>query len=274
MLRWALNRDNLIGSPATNSQINDPLPGVYYAFYYDEALKCEGPSLAVNLVQNSTPEILDTVPNSRCGPGNLTLSATASLEGSIKWYTRATGGEVVFTGATFNIVNLTRTTTYYVEASSSTCTSSPRVEVIATIIPQLSAGTLINASSCNDAEFGTTTLDLDSTFAQPETVSAGTWTSNATEVTLNDENVVDFQGVADGNYIFTYTTTGAVAPCENDIAEVTISVSSCDTDDDGDGLFGGLESSLGTDPNNADTDGDGIDDGVEVGDDTWKSFRY
>jgi hypothetical protein len=37
-----------------------------------------------------------------------------------------------------------------------------------------------------------------------------------------------------------------------------------DGDLDGDGLSGGLEDSLGTDPANADTDGDGVDDGREV----------
>jgi large repetitive protein len=36
-------------------------------------------------------------------------------------------------------------------------------------------------------------------------------------------------------------------------------------DSDGDGLTNGQESSIGTDPNDADTDGDGADDGTEVG---------
>ncbi|MBT2162475.1 T9SS type B sorting domain-containing protein [Zobellia barbeyronii] len=268
VLRWALNLDNLIGSPVTNNRINDPLPGTYYAFYYDTVEKCEGPTLTLTLVQNSTPEILGTPSgDSRCGPGVVVLTASASLEATINWYDRETGGAPVGTGLSFTVNNLISTTSYYVEAEANTC-KSPRIKVDAVILPPVNTGAPENASSCNDAAFGTTTLDLDTTFAT--TASAGTWawSSGPANVTPNGENVVDFQGLANGTYVFAYTTTGAVAPCENDVAEVSISVSSCDTDDDGDGLFGGLESSLGTDPNNADSDGDGVDDGVEVGDDT------
>ncbi|CAM3529937.1 gliding motility-associated C-terminal domain-containing protein [Zobellia roscoffensis] len=269
VLRWALDPDDPIGNPVPANRINDPLPGSYYAYYYDGADNCAGPTLTISLEQNETPEILGTPSgDSRCGPGRVVLRATATQNATINWFNRATGGSPIGTGASFTINNLASTTTYYVEAEANGCTSSPRVQVEAVVFPPVTAGNPENASSCNDATFGTTTLDLDTTFA--DTASAGNWawSSGPANATINGENVVDFQGLPNGTYVFAYTTTGAQEPCVNETAEVTIAVSSCDTDDDGDGLLGGLEAILGTDPNNPDSDEDGINDGIEVGDDT------
>lgn len=269
VLRWSTTDVKPEENFVTTSRVNDPLPGTYYGFYYDAINNCASPTLTLTLVQNSTPEIIGTPSgDSRCGPGVVVLSATASLDATINWYDRATGGAPVFSGPNFTVNNLTSTTSYYVEALANTCSSSPRVKVDAIILPPVNTGAPENASSCNDAAFGTTTLDLDTTFSTAASAGTWAWSSGPANVTPDGENVVDFQGLANGTYVFAYTTTGAEEPCVNETAEVSISVSSCDTDDDGDGLFGGLESSLGTDPNNADSDGDGVDDGVEVGDDT------
>lgn len=267
VLRWATDSENPTDNFVPANRINDPLPGTYYGFYHDSANDCASPLLTISLVQNTTPEIISSTGNSRCGSGTLQLRATASLDATIRWYNRATGGAVLRTGANFTTPTTNSTTSYFVEATANACTS-PRTEVIATVIPQPSAGVPQNTSSCNAADFGATVLDLDSTFSGTPGAGAWSFTSGPSAITLNAENVVDFQGSANGAYVFTYTTTGAEAPCENAVAEVTIAVSSCDTDDDNDGLLGGLESMLGTDPNNPDTDGDGINDGVEVGDDT------
>ena len=266
-LRWSTDITDVTGSFVQTNRINDPLPGTYYGFYYDAVNDCPSPLLTLNLVQSETPEIIGTPSgDTRCGPGEVVLRATATLNATINWYSRATGGALVGTGSTLTVSDLTRTTSYYVEAVANGC-NSPRIKVDAVILPPVNTGSPENGSSCNDAAFGTTTLDLDTTFS--ETASAGTWawTSGPANVVPDAENVVDFQGLANGTYVFTFTTTDAQLPCENDTSEVTISVSSCDTDDDGDGLLGGLESNLGTDPNNADSDGDGISDGEEVGDD-------
>ena len=264
VLRWALNDVNPIDSPVPSTQIANPQTGVYYGFYFDAANNCTSPLLTLTLEQNDNPEITATTGNSRCGPGTLQLTATGSLDATLRWYTSATGGAPIRNGANFTTPDISQTTSYYVEAIANACIS-PRTEVVATVIPQPSAGAPRNSSSCSAAEFGVTILDLDSTFSG--TAGEGAWslTSGPSAVSLNADNLVDFQGSANGDYVFTYTTIGAEAPCENASAAITISVSSCDTDDDGDGLLGGVESTLGTDPNNPDTDGDGINDGVEVG---------
>jgi gliding motility-associated-like protein/uncharacterized repeat protein (TIGR01451 family) len=83
-------------------------------------------------------------------------------------------------------------------------------------------------------------------------------------VVINGQNVVNFEGLAAGDYEFTYTTTGAQPPCPNDSVSVIITVTDCAVDSDNDGLTDGQESVLGTDPNNPDTDGDTLQDGEEV----------
>ncbi len=59
----------------------------------------------------------------RCGPGTVNLSASAA-SGNLNWYTTQTGGTSVYTGPSY-AANLTATTTYYVETS----TSSPAQKV-------------------------------------------------------------------------------------------------------------------------------------------------
>jgi gliding motility-associated-like protein/uncharacterized repeat protein (TIGR01451 family) len=86
-------------------------------------------------------------------------------------------------------------------------------------------------------------------------------------ITIPSNNIVDFENKEGGLYQFTYTTIGAEAPCINESAVITISVSDCDEDTDLDGLFDGPEADLGTNPNNPDSDGDGLNDSEEVGDD-------
>ncbi len=68
--------------------------------------------------------------NSNCGPGSVTLNATATF-GTIEWYTTATGGTPIATGNSYTSINLTSTTTYYV---STGCTSD-RTQIVATINP-------------------------------------------------------------------------------------------------------------------------------------------
>jgi gliding motility-associated-like protein/uncharacterized repeat protein (TIGR01451 family) len=158
------------------------------------------------------------------------------------------------------------TTTYWVEATANGCTSE-REAVTATVIPQPTAGTPMDSSSCNVAENGPTIVDLDDLLTGED---PGIWTvieDPSGNLVPDANNVVDFLGRPDGNYVFTYTTNTAQAPCQNESANVTISVNDCDVDTDGDGLFDGEEATLGTDPGDPDTDGDGINDGAEVGPD-------
>ncbi|MFC4097591.1 T9SS type B sorting domain-containing protein [Euzebyella saccharophila] len=267
VLRWASDDSDPTGSFVPQNRIDNPLAGTYYGFYYDATNDCPSKALLeINIAVTPSPELLTTTGAERCGPGTLTLRATASENATILWYTQETGGTSVGNGRNFTTPNLNITRTYYVEATSNNCTTE-RAAVVAKVAAQPLAGAPQNGSSCNDSRYGNTILDLDDLFTAVPSTGVWAFVDGPGSPQIDGSNIIDFQGLPNGQYVFSYSTTEAEAPCENDVAEITISVSSCDTDDDNDGLLGGIEASLGTDPNNPDTDGDGITDGNEVGDD-------
>ena len=113
--------------------------------YYAQAVSSAGCNSAVRTAVvatvNPIPTITGTTPATRCGPGTVTLSATASSGATINWYAAATGGTSLSTGASFTSPSLTATTTYYVEATSSAGCKSTRTAVVATVnivIPTIS----------------------------------------------------------------------------------------------------------------------------------------
>lgn len=75
-------------------------------------------------------------PVTTCSGSGAVLTATSTQPGvTFNWYTAATGGSPVFTGAQFTTPALTANTSYYVEASSGTCISANRVKVDVTVNP-------------------------------------------------------------------------------------------------------------------------------------------
>ncbi|MGJ8713615.1 MAG: Calx-beta domain-containing protein [Maribacter stanieri] len=242
------------------------LPASYYGFFYDAANDCASGTIEVQIVRNVLPQLVTINDNERCGPGTLLLSVEPSDGASVNWYDSIEAVTPIATGETYTTPSLNATATYYVEATENECTTD-RQPVIARIGSQASTGTAQNGSICNVAVNGLTSIDLDTRLngADP-----GVWvfvSGPESSVDLSSTNVVDFEGLTSGAYIFRFTTTNSTAPCLNPTVDVTINVSDCESDDDNDGLLGGQEVVLGTDSNDPDTDGDGIEDGVEVGDD-------
>ncbi len=93
---------------------------------------CGAVSSTRTLTVNTIPTITGTTPAVRCGTGTVTLGATASA-GIINWYSASTGGTSLGTGTSFTTPILSSTTTYYVDATANSCTTSTRTAVIATI---------------------------------------------------------------------------------------------------------------------------------------------
>ncbi|WP_273272658.1 Calx-beta domain-containing protein [Maribacter polysiphoniae] len=245
--------------------------GSYYGFFYDGDNNCASGTIEVELTLNPIPSIGGTLGDERCGPGEVTLSANAAVDAdtppTFNWYDSATGGNLLGSGPTFTD-NISTTTSYFVEATANGCVSE-RQEVVATIYPAPSAGTTTNTSACSIAANGTSIRDLDDLITGQSNGSWSVTTDPSNSIVLGSDNIVDFEGLTDGSYVFTYTTDDATPPfCDNVSSQVTITVNDCDMDTDLDGLFDGIEAILGTDPNNVDSDGDGIEDGVEVGDDS------
>ncbi|MGN7515356.1 MAG: gliding motility-associated C-terminal domain-containing protein, partial [Allomuricauda sp.] len=244
-------------------------PGTYYGFYYDAVNDCASPILPITLVRNFTPTIDVASGDASCGPSILTLTASASVSDdstiNYTWYDAPTGGAIVGTNATFTTNTLSETTSFYVTASANGC-ETERVEVVAIINAAPTAGTPSNTVACNVAGAGgPNVIDLDDLLIGAD---AGTWSiitdPSSGTLTIGSDNTVDFVGLSSGSYVFEYTTNVAQAPCTDSSVQVTISVSDCVVDTDGDGLTDGEEATLGTSPTNPDTDGDGLTDGEEV----------
>lgn len=94
--------------------------------------------------------------NSNCGPGSVTLNATATF-GTIEWYTTATGGTPITTGNNFATPSLTTTTNYYVSAGC----AADRTQITATINPlPVVQNTSITQCDTDTTSDGKTTFNL------------------------------------------------------------------------------------------------------------------
>ncbi len=105
------------------------------------------------LTTATTPSITGTTPDSRCDNGTVDLGATAS-GGTINWYAAASGGASLGTGTSYTTPSLSSTTTYYVDATSGSCTTNSRTSVTATVNPLPTAS--VAYQSCAGANGETT----------------------------------------------------------------------------------------------------------------------
>lgn len=123
--------------------------------YYVETVNatCSSSRTAVIATVNTTPTITSTTPANRCDTGSLTLNATASAGNTI-WYANASGGIALATTNSFLTPSIGITTTFYVEASTGSCTST-RTPVIATVNTTPIVTSTTSATRCDS---GTVTL--------------------------------------------------------------------------------------------------------------------
>ena len=168
----------------------------------------------VSVTVNAIPTITGTTPATRCGPGTVTLGATASA-GTINWYSASTGGSSLGTGTSFTTPSISSTTTYYVDATNNGCTTANRTAVTATInaLPVVNAG--IDQAIPNGTS---TTLTGVVTGTGPFTYS---WTPAAqvtspTAISTTTSNLT-------ATTVFTLTATSTTTTCSNS-DQVTVSV--------------------------------------------------
>ena len=153
-----ITNPNIVGSVkgGWNDLANTGGPGLYrpQGFIVEYGGMPGDPILEVSASTRITiPQIIGTIPASRCESGIVTLRASAS-NGAINWYDNAIAGTLLFTGTIYTTPPLTSSTTYFVSAGC-----SPRTPIIATInsIPTVSIITALE-SRC-----GSGTVILDAT---------------------------------------------------------------------------------------------------------------
>jgi len=96
---------------------------------------------------------------SRCGPGTLSLSATASQTGStINWYENAVGGIPVFTGATFTTPSLNNTAIYHVASRSGNAEDMPTPTIGTSEFHTATAGWGLRFSATQSATIDSVTI--------------------------------------------------------------------------------------------------------------------
>ena len=105
------------------------------------------------------PTILSSVDVSVCGSGTAILQAYPSSGATVNWYSTSTGGTSVNTGTDYSI-NLSASTTYYVDATLNGCTTTSRTAVTATV-KKIPTVTVHPVSLCGS---GSVTLSASSDF--------------------------------------------------------------------------------------------------------------
>jgi Ig-like domain CHU_C associated/Secretion system C-terminal sorting domain/PKD domain len=135
---------------ATSNSFTTPSLTTYYAEAVNGSCT-SGTRTAVVATINATPTITATTPASRCGVGTVTLSATST--GTLSWFATATGGTSIATGSSFTTPSISTTTTYYVEVSNGTCTST-RTAVVATITSSAAPTGTANQTFCSTETVG------------------------------------------------------------------------------------------------------------------------
>lgn len=221
-LVWSLSSDpQETDAFLTNTEVS--VEGSYFAFYYSEAQLCASPVAELTLVSNPAPTVDSITAAERCGEGTVTLTATASPGATLRWYANATGGSLLGTGGSFVTPSITSTTSFYVEAVAGSCVSERR-EVVATVIPGIVA---MDLSACNvDQGAGESQVDLDNALTNANT---GTWSfvSGPGNPSIASGNVVNFNGLPTGDYVFSFEGSGSNAACTDQTVQMTVSVGDC-----------------------------------------------
>ena len=158
----------------------------------------------ITMSVNAIPTITGTVPGTRCGPGTVTLGATASA-GTLNWYADLTGGPSLGTGASFLTPDISSNTTFYVDATANGCTTATRTPVLATVNPLPDAS--ISYSKLHFCQ-GTGTEAVVQTGQKD-----GTYTSEPAGLSIDlNSGTIDRALSEVGNYTVTYTFTDGTCP--------------------------------------------------------------
>ncbi|WP_160712343.1 gliding motility-associated C-terminal domain-containing protein [Chitinophaga solisilvae] len=181
------------GTPVATGATYTTPPVTANQMYYLEAVNSNScPSAtrtAVSVTATGSP-VAPTVTGNETGicPGKTaTLTATSTTAGAnFRWYSAATGGNPLFTGATFTTNALTANTTYYVEVfTTGGCVSTVRTAAEVTILQPLATPNVVvdntTATSITfrwnpvpDAQRYEVSLDNGVTFIPPSSGNTGT----------------------------------------------------------------------------------------------------
>jgi len=229
--------DDLSIDATDNIDFIGTMPGMYTATYETSSATtpCINQSYTLTITVNDCacePLELSTIANICQGDEVIDLndiivdaaagtwsisSSTATILPTLEDNSRlniATTSEAAVYDLTYTLDNLTL---------PANCTKEATVSF--EIIESSSADILPQATVCN-LNIGTDpdSIDLDDLYVSGST---GEWGTAESALTIDGDNIVSFAGQDVRDYIFTYTTNDATAPCQDVSYDITISVKDC-----------------------------------------------
>jgi gliding motility-associated-like protein len=170
--------------------------------------------IPVTVTVNPLPEpVAVASPPIICFGQSTTL--TVSGGATFVWSTGQSGATITVTPG--------NSATYGITVTENDCVGTTQIAVTVNTPP--SAVVTLNADVCNGPG-GPATLDFSALVIGGD--QGGVWTDLQNSGATGTFPTLDFTGVAEGNYLFRYTTQSATAPCQEAIYDVTVQVVFCD----------------------------------------------
>jgi uncharacterized protein YjdB len=189
---------NQLGSCIITYTVTEPTTGCAY-------------SSDINFIVANPPTITAVSSGVTCAGAPAIITATPSVSGGsiIRWYDALTGGNLLYTGATYTTPVFTANVSYYVEVNNYGC-SSVRTEVpVTTVLPIT----------------GTQTLCVKSTVTLSNATSGnnGVWTTSNSDIATVDGTTGVVTGMSGGNVVISYTVpTGTNCPATYNLTVTAI----------------------------------------------------
>lgn len=204
---WAPALVGGIYNPAVNN------PGIYTYSFFGVGL-CQNDSATVTVTENPVPNAGNNGTKSFCSidaPVNLFLSLTGNPDLGGVWTPALASGTGLFDPQ----VDPQGIYTYTV--GGGLCPQS-LAQITVTILQSPNAGG-VGASLLVKSCVNQTSVNLFSGLNGSQ--SAGVWTDNNNNIV---SNIVNSSVLGVGDYVYTYTVSGGIAPCTTNTAQVTLSI--------------------------------------------------
>ncbi len=167
--------------------------------FYVEAIdnNCNSVRTPVTAIVTPLPTVDSANGDARCGPGQVTLTATASA-GVLNWYAVPSGGTILDTGTSFT-TTVAVTTTFYVEAFANNCSSSPRTAVAATVTATPTINSTTPGERCGPGLVTLSAIASNGTINWYTAPTGGTLVGSGTSITPNVSVTTTFYVEATAN---------------------------------------------------------------------------
>ena len=224
---------NTLNSADYPSSFDNQTAGTYSLWITEKnTFNCEGEAVEIVLTVNDLPLATDTE-LSLCEEANeeatfdltsLDNTVNSGTSNTVNWYENDDLSGTITNANAYT----SKTTTVYAEVINvENCSAMAAVDLTVVLPPFATFAEADSLCNVNNAEGST--INLNDLITDGDT--GGTWTEDGSVsgagASVNFPNI-DFEGVTEGSYSFTYTTANATAPCENQSYTIDIYVKDCE----------------------------------------------